>query len=78
MARCASGGFPRQAVLPDAVQEGHGLTTGARVLPSRKNQPADRPGWLGRMVNGLGEPIDGLGKLGGDFRSTRSRRASIR
>lgn len=46
-----------------------GLTTGARVLP----EPAAAslqigPAWLGRMVNGLGEPIDELGRLGGDQR----------
>ncbi len=44
-----------------------GLMTGARVLPSseRANLMIG-PSWLGRMVNGLGEPIDGLGRLGGD------------
>jgi flagellum-specific ATP synthase len=45
-----------------------GLTTGARVLPSpEKISLQIGASWLGRMVNGLGEPIDGLGKLGGDF-----------
>lgn len=45
-----------------------GLTTGARVLPSPdKVNLQIGTAWLGRMVNGLGEPIDGLGKLGGDF-----------
>lgn len=45
-----------------------GLQTGARVLPSPdKVSLTIGPSWLGRMVNGLGEPIDGLGKLGGDF-----------
>jgi flagellum-specific ATP synthase len=45
-----------------------GLQTGARVLPSPdKSTLTIGPSWLGRMVNGLGEPIDGLGKLGGDF-----------
>jgi flagellum-specific ATP synthase len=45
-----------------------GLQTGARVLPSPdKATLAIGPSWLGRMVNGLGEPIDGLGKLGGEF-----------
>jgi flagellum-specific ATP synthase len=44
-----------------------GLATGARVLPA----PAVTglqigPSWLGRMVNGLGEAIDDLGRLGGD------------
>jgi flagellum-specific ATP synthase len=44
-----------------------GLATGARVLPVAGNttlQVGEQ--WLGRMVNGLGEPIDGLGRLGGD------------
>ncbi|KQQ36114.1 flagellar protein export ATPase FliI [Duganella sp. Leaf126] len=45
-----------------------GLTTGARVLPSPdKVNLQIGAGWLGRMVNGLGEPLDGLGKLSGDF-----------
>src|SRR5471032_2183947 len=45
-----------------------GLTTGARVLPSPDRVSLQiGPSWLGRMVNGLGEPIDGLGKLGGEF-----------
>jgi flagellum-specific ATP synthase len=44
-----------------------GLATGARVLPvagPATLQVGEQ--WLGRMVNGLGEPIDGLGRLGGD------------
>jgi flagellum-specific ATP synthase len=44
-----------------------GLTTGARVLPCPDRASlAIGPAWLGRMVNGLGEPIDGLGRLGGE------------
>jgi flagellum-specific ATP synthase len=44
-----------------------GLTTGARVLPcTDKVNISVGPSWLGRMVNGLGEPIDGLGRLGGE------------
>jgi len=44
-----------------------GLATGARVLPSTdKADLMIGPTWMGRMVNGLGEPIDGLGRLGGD------------
>jgi flagellum-specific ATP synthase len=44
-----------------------GLTTGARVLPcADKANLLIGPSWLGRMVNGLGEPIDGLGRLGGE------------
>jgi flagellum-specific ATP synthase len=44
-----------------------GLATGARVLPAPDR--ADLmigPAWLGRIVNGLGEPLDGLGRLVGD------------
>jgi flagellum-specific ATP synthase len=45
-----------------------GLTTGARVLPQPEKVSLQiGASWLGRMVNGLGEPIDGLGKLSGDF-----------
>ncbi|RJF96704.1 flagellar protein export ATPase FliI [Noviherbaspirillum cavernae] len=44
-----------------------GLTTGARVLPcADKVNLSIGPSWLGRMVNGLGEPIDDLGRLGGE------------
>jgi flagellum-specific ATP synthase len=44
-----------------------GLSTGARVLPvADKASLSIGPSWLGRMVNGLGEPIDGLGRLGGE------------
>jgi flagellum-specific ATP synthase len=44
-----------------------GLSTGARVLPSPTVAGLQiGPSWLGRMVNGLGEPIDDLGRLGGD------------
>ena len=48
-------------------KKANGLATGARVLPE-KNAASLMvgPSWLGRMVNGLGEEIDGLGKLGGD------------
>ena len=44
-----------------------GLATGARVtLESDTHTPHIGPSWLGRVVNGLGEPLDGLGRLGGD------------
>jgi flagellum-specific ATP synthase len=44
-----------------------GLVTGARVLPAAGPSSIQiGPQWMGRMVNGLGEPIDGLGRLGGD------------
>jgi len=45
----------------------NGLSTGARVLPMADRTPLMiGPSWLGRMVNGLGEPIDDLGRLGGE------------
>lgn len=44
-----------------------GLATGARVVPAAgPSSISIGPSWMGRMVNGLGEPIDGLGRLGGD------------
>ena len=44
-----------------------GLATGARVLPSAERAlPQIGPAWLGRIVDGLGEPLDGLGPLVGD------------
>lgn len=44
-----------------------GLATGARVLPLQEREVL-RIGdsWLGRIVNGLGEPVDGRGRLGGE------------
>lgn len=45
----------------------HGLATGARVTQeTERHQPQIGMSWLGRVVNGLGEPMDGLGRLGGD------------
>lgn len=44
-----------------------GLATGARVLPAPdRSDLLIGPSWFGRIVNGLGEPIDGLGRLGGE------------
>jgi flagellum-specific ATP synthase len=44
-----------------------GLATGARVLPAPDQaRLMIGPSWLGRIVNGLGEPLDGLGRLGGE------------
>ena len=44
-----------------------GLTTGARVLPSADaGHLMIGPSWLGRIINGLGEPLDELGRLSGE------------
>jgi flagellum-specific ATP synthase len=44
-----------------------GLSTGARVLPQQeRDELRIGSSWLGRIVNGLGEPVDGRGRLGGD------------
>jgi len=44
-----------------------GLSAGARVLPvAERSDLSIGESWLGRIVNGLGEPIDGRGRLGGD------------
>ncbi len=43
-----------------------GLATGALVLPQQEREGLKiGPSWLGRVVNGLGEPADGRGRLGG-------------
>lgn len=50
------------------LRTAHGLATGARVtLDTDRQQPMVGMSWLGRVVNGLGEAIDGKGRLGGDF-----------
>jgi len=44
-----------------------GLATGARVTPDAEAQtPHIGASWLGRVINGLAEPLDGLGRLTGD------------
>lgn len=44
-----------------------GLATGARVLAAPEQAALMiGPAWLGRIVNGLGEPLDGLGRLDGE------------
>jgi flagellum-specific ATP synthase len=44
-----------------------GVSTGARVLPAPDQAGLMiGPSWLGRIVNGLGEPLDGLGRLSGE------------
>lgn len=49
------------------LRPAHGLATGARVtLDTERQQPMVGMSWLGRVVNGLGEAIDGKGRLTGD------------
>lgn len=60
-------GFRDQVSYLMPFKKPEGLATGARVLPApEKNSLLIGPSWLGRIVNGLGEPIDGLGRLGGE------------
>jgi len=60
-------GFREQISYLMPFKKPEGLSTGARVLPAPERAGlAIGPSWLGRIVNGLGEPIDGLGRLGGE------------
>jgi flagellum-specific ATP synthase len=60
-------GFRDKVTYLMPFKKAAGLATGARVLPVGGNTTLQvGPQWLGRMINGLGEPIDGLGRLGGD------------
>ncbi|MGB9991779.1 flagellar protein export ATPase FliI [Pseudoduganella rhizocola] len=60
-------GFRDKTAFLMPYKKAAGLATGARVLPlPDKVSLQIGPSWLGRMINGLGEPLDGLGKLGGD------------
>ena len=60
-------GFDRDVTFLMPFKQPSGLMAGARVYPADKQQGVligDQ--WLGRVVNGLGEPIDDKGKLSGD------------
>ncbi|HEX2012497.1 MAG TPA: flagellum-specific ATP synthase FliI, partial [Roseateles sp.] len=60
-------GFRDQVSYLMPFKKPEGLATGARVLPAPESRlPMIGPAWLGRIVNGLGEPIDGLGRLTGE------------
>jgi flagellum-specific ATP synthase len=60
-------GFRDKITYLMPFKKADGLVTGARVLPATGPSSIHiGPQWMGRMVNGLGEPIDGLGRLGGD------------
>ncbi|MBY4953643.1 flagellar protein export ATPase FliI [Pantoea sp. DY-17] len=60
-------GFDRDVTWLMPFKSPEGLMAGARVFPQEKQSDIlIGEGWLGRVVNGLGEAIDGKGKLGGD------------
>ncbi|HEY0955396.1 MAG TPA: flagellar protein export ATPase FliI [Roseateles sp.] len=60
-------GFREQVSFLMPFRKPEGLATGARVLPAAESRlPMIGPAWLGRVINGLGEPIDGLGRLVGE------------
>lgn len=45
----------------------HGLATGARVsMETERLQPQVGMAWLGRVINAVAEPMDGLGRLVGE------------
>ena len=61
-------GFRDQVAYLMPFKKPDGLAAGARVLPApERSSLMIGPQWLGRIVNGLGEPIDGRGRLGGDL-----------
>lgn len=59
-------GFNRDVTYLMPFKQPTGLMAGARVFPQEKARHLlVGESWLGRVVNGLGEPIDGKGRLGG-------------
>ena len=59
-------GFRNDISFLMALKSPVGLVTGARVTPIQERDALRiGPSWLGRVVNGLGEPVDGRGRLGG-------------
>ena len=62
-------GFRDEKYLVMPFKKTEGLRADARVHPIHgDSEVLIGPSWLGRVVNGLGEPIDGLGRLGGEHR----------
>lgn len=60
-------GFDRDVTYLMPFKHPSGLIAGARVFPAGKTEGVMIGDlWLGRVVNGLGEPLDNKGKLGGD------------
>ncbi|MBM7059146.1 flagellar protein export ATPase FliI [Pseudomonas sp. UL073] len=59
-------GFNREITYLMPFKKPVGLTAGSRVFPVRDEARLQiDESWLGRVVNGLGEPLDELGRLGG-------------
>ncbi|NMZ59815.1 MULTISPECIES: flagellar protein export ATPase FliI [Pseudomonas] len=59
-------GFNRDITYLMPFKKPVGLTSGSRVFPAPDEAVLHIDhSWLGRVVNGLGEPLDGLGKLAG-------------
>lgn len=59
-------GFNREITYLMPFKKPVGLMAGSRVFPAREQaQLLIDHSWLGRVLNGLGEPLDGLGKLSG-------------
>ncbi|MGX5650574.1 flagellar protein export ATPase FliI [Hydrogenophaga borbori] len=60
-------GFKDEAAQLMAFKRTEGLAAGARVWPLPGNgHLLIGEAWLGRVVNGLGEPMDGRGRLAGE------------
>lgn len=60
-------GFRREISYLMPFKKPVGLTTGARVQPVPETGGLYiGPSWLGRIINGLGEPLDGMGRMYGD------------
>ncbi|MBU3057592.1 flagellar protein export ATPase FliI [Pseudomonas indica] len=59
-------GFNRDITYLMPFKKPMGLTAGSRVFPARDEALLQiDESWLGRVINGLGEPLDDLGRLGG-------------
>ena len=59
-------GFDRDITYLMPFKKPVGLTAGSRVFPAKDESVLHiDESWLGRVVNGLGEPLDELGKLTG-------------
>ncbi|EJS1736922.1 FliI/YscN family ATPase [Escherichia albertii] len=60
-------GFNRDITYLMPFKQPVGLMAGARVFPQEKAHDIFiGESWLGRVVNGLGEPLDGKGRLNGN------------